>query len=321
MFENIVGNDHIKRYLERMVVNKTIGNSLLFAGPEGIGKSLFAEEIAKQLLGKETIAHHPDYHIYRPEGKTGMHSIQSMREFSEEVYMAPFEGKWKVFVIRDADRMLTYSANALLKTFEEPAPHSLIILLSSSPESLLPTILSRCRVVRFQAVARRKEGEARDPIREKVLDILAKGKATQYYQLTGAAREISDLVEESKKQEEEQLREAWKKEFQEMSAVQREAVEKDVEGAVAMRLSHHAQIIFEVILGWYRDMQLFQINGNRDYLIHQDRKMENEQALQRGLFQPLESVQKAVADAQLSLDRSTALNIVLERLLLQLGLA
>ena len=137
MFEDIVGNDQIKEYLKRMVEQRAVANSLLFAGPEGIGKSLFAHALAKMLLGSDS---HPDLHVYRPEGKIGMHSIDSMRQFSEDVYLAPFQGQWKVFIIHDAERMLTYSANALLKTFEEPAKDALIILLSSAPAALLPTI-------------------------------------------------------------------------------------------------------------------------------------------------------------------------------------
>ncbi len=73
-----------------------------------------------------------------------------MRQLSEEIYLPPYEANWKVFIIHDADRMLSYSANALLKTFEEPPPRTLIILLSRSQASLLPTIVSRCYTLHFQ---------------------------------------------------------------------------------------------------------------------------------------------------------------------------
>ena len=95
-------------------------------------------------------------------------SLSLGREMCEKVYMAPFEAKWKIFIIEDAERMLPTSANALLKTFEEPAPNSVIILISDHPERLLPTVLSRCRKVHFQGETPLNKGE----IDEKILNLL-----------------------------------------------------------------------------------------------------------------------------------------------------
>jgi DNA polymerase-3 subunit delta' len=127
-FDDIIGNDQIKNYLAGMVEKRMIAQSLLFAGPDGIGKSLFAQSFAKLIVGAKNPSH-PDIYHYHTEGKIGMHSIQSMRQFSEEVYLGPYEAKKKVFIIHDAHRMLTYSANALLKTFEEPAPKQVAFFL------------------------------------------------------------------------------------------------------------------------------------------------------------------------------------------------
>ena len=163
MFDHIIGNEFVKSYLRRVIENNCIGNSILFAGPEGIGKSVFAEAFAKQIICRNDVSgdhqrklesgNHPDLRVYRPEGKLGMHSIASMRQLSEEVYLAPFEAKNKVFIVHEAERMLSYSANALLKTFEEPALDTVIILLSSAPSSLLSTVLSRCRAIYFQSLS------------------------------------------------------------------------------------------------------------------------------------------------------------------------
>lgn len=364
MFEHILGNDHIKQYLTRMVAKKAVGNSLLFAGPDGIGKSLFARELAKMILcsddheGKHLrkleAGNHPDLRIYRPEGKIGMHSINSMRQFSEDVYLAPFEAKWKVFIIQDADRMLTYSANALLKTFEEPAQDSIIILISSAPSSLLPTVLSRCRTIRFnplsedevanylQMIIKKSTEEAKsfaalsggsignainlieqggNAIRQKILMTLSRGNVSTYQELSKLASEIADQIDESKKQEEELVRsELLKGTFADLTASQQQNLEKEIEGAVAMRQAIHAQALFENILSWYRDMNLLHANGNRAYLINRDFEEEIEQALQQGGLLSIEEAQKAASDATLSLERSTPLNIVLERLFLQLNL-
>lgn len=113
-FTDIIGNDEIKQQLERMLAKQEMGHALLFSGPEGVGKSLFAYAFAARLIQATTrglleeqvhklsLGQHPDIHIYHPEGKLGLHSIQTMRLFSEEVYFPPFEAAWKVFIIHDA---------------------------------------------------------------------------------------------------------------------------------------------------------------------------------------------------------------------------
>lgn len=90
---------------------------------------------------------HPDIHLYYPEGKTGMHPLQMLKTLAQDAALTPFEAKWKIFILYDAERCLPTSANALLKTLEEPAPHTLFLLTSTHPEKLLPTVTSRCQVI------------------------------------------------------------------------------------------------------------------------------------------------------------------------------
>ncbi|MEI8125871.1 MAG: DNA polymerase III subunit [Parachlamydiaceae bacterium] len=361
MFDHIIGNDHIKHYLKQTISRKTVGNSLLFAGPEGIGKGLFAEAFAKELIcaddptgshrHKIESGNHPDIHIYRPEGKIGMHTIAAMRQFSEEVYFAPFEAKWKIFIIHDADRMLPSSANALLKTFEEPAQDSLIVLLSNNPGALLPTVLSRCRKLFFHPLkesevaaflsekfnletnhiaamvegsigkAIRMVNNGVNPLRAVILNLLASGKVETYKQLSGIAQQVAEGIEESKKQVEIEARKELQEGYQEgMSAVQKQSIEKEVEGAVMMHAMHEALLLFDVIHGWYRDLQLIGTNGHTSLLIHRDYMETSKQAFEKGVSLPLEKVQKAIRETRLSLERSTSLNICFENLFLKLSL-
>ncbi len=127
-FSQLVGNDFVKSCLQRMLDKKAVGHALLFAGIDGIGKSLFAQAVAASLMLEEDPdgkhrskiekGIHPDIHLYRPEGKLGLHSMQALRQMCEEVYLPPYEANCKVFIIHEADRMLSYSANALLKTLK-----------------------------------------------------------------------------------------------------------------------------------------------------------------------------------------------------------
>lgn len=153
MFADILGNEHIKTLLCNAITAKTLPNSLLFHGPQGLGKGLFAQELAKKLIyldSSEKKTHlFPDLHIYSPEEKSNLHSMQSMREMIEEIYKPPFMGMAKVFIIDAADKMLPSSANAILKTLEEPNQDSYIILVTDAVQNILPTIRSRCMQCKF----------------------------------------------------------------------------------------------------------------------------------------------------------------------------
>lgn len=363
-FEHIVGNPHIKRYLSAMVENNTIAQSLLFSGSDGIGKSLFAEAFAKLIftsvdpLGihkhKLEAGVHPDLYVYRPEGKIGMHSIEAMRKLCDEVYLRPYEAERKVFIIHDAERMLTYSANALLKTFEEPAPHSIIILLSSSPKALLPTVLSRCRTVPFHAlsddeiahllekrwskspeeakvIAKHAQGSLGKAsslleseghvLRKSVLMLLSNGKMSAYSQIMEAAQALTAHIEQAQKQKEESLRTELAANYPDgLSSAQQQALDKEVDGVLSMSLIQEAHIIFDTILTWYRDLYLIRVKADFSYLRNGDSLPALEQALLRDEVLELERVQKLIAQAELMLARSTPLCNCLENLLLQLDL-
>ncbi len=166
MFEDLVGNDLIKAQLSKAALSGHAANTMLFSGPSGVGKSLFAKEMGLALMYPENISsearhnvkmeNHPDLHIYRPEGKNSMHSIAGMRGLIDEVYIAPYEAAAKIFIIHGAERMLESSANALLKTLEEPTSDSFLFLLTDKTDELLPTIVSRCFRLNFLPVAEKE---------------------------------------------------------------------------------------------------------------------------------------------------------------------
>ncbi len=92
---------------------------------------------------------HPDVQWIRPESKSRIISIDQMRDLIQTISLKPTEAKWKVAVIVAADRLNVQAANAFLKTLEEPPPNSIILLLTTEPERLLETILSRCLRLNF----------------------------------------------------------------------------------------------------------------------------------------------------------------------------
>lgn len=189
MFGNIIGNDRVKDVLRRHLAASRVPNAMLFAGTDGVGKKLFALELARAFVcrspngveacGECSACGRVDtFVIPEPTDKNkdefkkvffGQHSdvgkvvaykrfilVEAIRELEREAYFRPYEANARFFLIDDADKMNDAAANALLKTLEEPASTSHIILITSRPDSLLPTIRSRCQTLRFAPVETKK---------------------------------------------------------------------------------------------------------------------------------------------------------------------
>lgn len=142
--------------LKSRLEHKTVANTLLFVGPTGAGKRAVAQALAAALMGPAHIAKiekglHPDFRLVEPQGKTALHPVETIRMLTHESALPPFEAPCRVFVIDEAHRMLPTSSNALLKTLEEPAPRTYFVLLSTDPQSLLPTVVSRCQRYDFSS--------------------------------------------------------------------------------------------------------------------------------------------------------------------------
>lgn len=157
MFSHLIGNADAKDLLLKIIPGKQATGPFLFHGPDGIGKGLFALECAKILMGKAHIpriesGNHPDLHIFHTQGKSALHSAETVRAWIHEMTLPPFEAPYKVFIIHDAHAMLPASSNALLKTLEEPPEDTYIFLITSRIHEILPTILSRCYEVPFFSI-------------------------------------------------------------------------------------------------------------------------------------------------------------------------
>ncbi|MGN0846908.1 MAG: hypothetical protein ACI4RA_05935 [Kiritimatiellia bacterium] len=143
---------------------------LVVGGVRGMAGEL-AERVLRLLFGEGDLRAHPDIHRLAPEKKSRIISVEAMRtRLIDPMGETAFQGGWKAGVVLGADRLKTESANAFLKTLEEPPPQTMFLLLTDQPEQLLPTIISRCQRIDLPDARARM---LRDPYRRTVLDILA----------------------------------------------------------------------------------------------------------------------------------------------------
>lgn len=141
----VFGHNHIKRVLEKQLETGQLAHAYLFLGPEGLGKKLLALDFARKALGTENLDTHPDFSLV--EGSQEGISVEAARQLMGELGTKPFMGGRKVVVVDGAHNLNLSSSNALLKTLEEPAGSAVVILVAN--RRLLPTIVSRCQVFRF----------------------------------------------------------------------------------------------------------------------------------------------------------------------------
>ena len=171
-FRHVVGHRQILRLLARAVARQSLPPSLIFAGPEAVGKRVVALAVAQALNCEKVLRFdegldacgectacrrigrgvHSDVVLLEPDDM-GSIKVDAVRDILERTQYRPFEGRRRVVIIDPADALLEEAQQALLKTLEEPPPGSMFVLITSRPDALLATVRSRCPRFRFQQLS------------------------------------------------------------------------------------------------------------------------------------------------------------------------
>ena len=266
----VVGHDWAVRLLANSLAEGRVSHAYLFIGPHHIGKTTMALSLAQALnctgeerpcgecLSCQRIKRgiHPDLRLVdleyqrwvgESEGDSRLLGIEAIRTILGEAALTPFEGKWKAFIIPEAERMTPEAANCLLKTLEEP-PSQVVLLLTALHSGLLfPTIVSRCQIFNLRLVAIdliREELERRWGLEERRAALLASLSAGRIGWAISAAQDGALL-----ERREGNLNELLS--LPQMSRLERLAF--------AERLSREpqgARESLELWLGWWRDLLL-----------------------------------------------------------------
>jgi len=273
-FENIVGQQRSIALINSLLISNRIPHALLFEGQKGIGKKPIALELARGICCssaeakpcgacssciKASHGNHPEIKLIEEDSSI---KIETIRALQKEIQLKPYEGSKKVFIINNAEGMTVQAQNALLKTLEEPPSYASIILLTNNSASLLPTIISRCQILKLvparleevQEYLQRVEGLGIDE--SKVIASFSNG-------IVGKAIRI--LQDE---------------EFRKKRDIIIEITRQLLEGRIIDLLERvnflneekdSVDDIFDIFISWYRDLLIFTETQQVDFIMNYDK--------------------------------------------------
>lgn len=315
-------NDQLQRSLER----GRLAHAYLFSGVRGSGKEATARTLA-QILNCEAkkpaacghcascrrieAGNHPDIYWVRPELKSRRIAVDQIREFERAINLKASEARIKVGIVVDADCMSEEASNAFLKTLEEPPAQTIIILLTTQPQRLLATILSRCLKITFSATA-----ASESPYRARVLPLLAQftdrsvaGIYRLHAALTGLLQSVREEIRAQLESESDLDR------YNDLDPKIRDRLDEQLTARIEGEYRAAREQVLEELYGWFGDVWLCVEQTEPGLLEHPDQSP----ALQRAAANL--SPQRAAAnlDAVEQIRDALARNIH-ETLALEVGL-
>ncbi len=311
-FRDIKGQDRAISILQDYLSEPNRACSYLFIGPQGLGKFLVAKTLAKAINceGKSPDScdrcapclkieknQHPDVHVYAPDAESRAVKIEDIRQLQKEINLKPYEAGKKIFIINDAHNMTAEASNCLLKTLEEPPQDALIILVTSKPELLFKTILSRCKIVKFYPLQRIRLKEiinreySCDEELAHFLAYFCEGRIGQ-----ALALKDTDLLREKNK------------------IIDEVILAKSVLGQRQNLEREELRKYLNVAATWFRDIYLLKIGISHAELINFDRKKELLKSMGVYSFAALDGITRFISDSLLYLEQNVNPKLLLANL-------
>ncbi len=272
-FEKIIGQRSAVDAIRNMIKGDRFRGTYLFLGPDGVGKRTAAIEFSKAVncevegddacgdcesCEKIDSSNHPDIFSIFPEEASRYIKIEQIRGLIYQASLKPYEGKKRVFIINDAEKMTPEAQNAFLKLLEEPPQNHIFILIVSNISGLLPTVISRCRIIKFYSLSHdeiedflKKDGLSEEAVLFSHMAMGSLGKALSFKEkevIKGRDKVVNDF-------------------FLRKSALLRENVlTEHIKGDIEESLY--------MLLCWYRDLLVSKFTQDKKELLNIDRSEE-----------------------------------------------
>lgn len=321
-FQDIIGQEQIKEHMQNVLSTGKVSHAYIINGEKASGKEFIARVFAMALQcekkGVEPCQechscrqalsdNHPDI-IRVTHEKPNTISVDDIRtQVNNDVAIKPYSSPRKVYIINEAEKMTVQAQNALLKTLEEPPEYTVILLLTTNVNSLLPTILSRCVVLNMKPVADElvkeflmHEMEVPD-YKAEVCVAFARGNIGKAKALAS-----SEDFENVKAEALSLLKYIQDMELNEMIAAIKKITEYKLE----------INDYLDIIAIWYRDVLLFKATNDVNHLVFREEIQALRRTAQRSSYEGIETIIEALEKAKRRLDANVNFELTMELLML-----
>jgi DNA polymerase-3 subunit delta' len=317
----IIGHDWAVELLRQGLAAGRVAHAYLFCGPPKIGKTQLARALAQTLnclqpdppcgqcpsCRKSARNVHPDVRVIVGEGAGESIKIDQVRALQHEAVLAPYEGRYRVFILRRMDRATLEAANSLLKTLEEPPSHVVLVMTVVDAEALPATVVSRCqrmdlRLVPGQVVQAALRERGLSSTQAELLARLSGGR------LGWAIEASSDgAILHLRQQDMDQM----------LDLLAADRVERIEFALDAGREPAVAQRLIASWIGWWRDMLLL-LNRGQEHIVNIDRLDELKALSDQADWHQAWAALRALQTAQIRLEANVNARLAMEGLLLRL---
>ncbi len=321
-FQDIIGQEQIRGHLQTALKTRRISHAYIINGDRNAGKEFIAKIFAMALQcekgGEEPCqechsckqalsGNHPDI-IRLVHEKPNTIGVEDIRvQINQDIGIKPYQGPYKVYLINEGEKMTVQAQNALLKTLEEPPEYGVIIILTSSLETLLPTILSRCVVLNMRPVLDQQVKKYLMEVLEvpdykaEVCTAFARGNIGRA-KLLASSEEFENVREEAV---------TLLKYINEMEI-------SEIVTAIKKITEYQFDVTdyLDILSIWYRDILMFKAMNDANHLIFRQEIQYIKKVADRSSYEGIEQVLNALEKAKSRLAANVSFDLTMELLLL-----
>ena len=321
-FKDVVGHKDIINYIRNAVTENKVSHAYILNGERGSGKKMLANLFATTLLCEEQgpdpcnachschqaeSGNHPDIIRVTHEKPNTISVDDIRRQVNEDIQIKPYQGHYKIYIIAEADLMTVQAQNALLKTIEEPPAYAVIFLLTENAEALLPTITSRCVMLKLRNI---KDTLIRKYLMETMHVPDYKADMCTAFAQGNMGRAImlasSDHFNEIREEAVQLLKYINEMDISEVT----KAIKKI--GTYKLEINDY----LDIIMIWYRDVLLYKATKDMDKVVFKDQISYIQERAKKSSYEGIELILESLEKAKTRLKANVNFDLVMELLLL-----
>ena len=321
-FDRIIGHEETIDHLRQAIAGGKISHAYLIQGPEGSGKHIIADTFAQTLQCETGTSdacgechsciqaqsrNHPDI-IYVTHEKPNLISVEEIRgQVVGDVPVKPYNGKYKIYIIPEAEKMNASAQSALLKTLEEPPSYAVFLLLTTNAAALLETIRSRCVLLNLRPV----------PAREVEKYLMQKLQIPDYQAslcTAFAQGSIGKAIQLATSENFAQIRACALDIAQHAGQMELYEIAAFVKSITEYKISMND--FLEILAVWFRDVLYFKATREADRLVFRDQLQMIRERARTSSYEGLEEILHSIERAKERLDANVGFDLTMELLFL-----